>query len=136
MTAVTETIRPPAPPKPVEWMQKNLFSNWFNTLLTLIAVSFIYFTVITLGRWLLFTADWRPVTTYPVLFLVGQYPREELWRPGLSLLLSIFLVGMSWGVWEKYVKVFAIFLGALLGILALIPLDTQTFTPAIRATFL
>jgi general L-amino acid transport system permease protein len=87
-------------------------------------------------RWVFFTADWTPVTISPLLFLVGQYPRDQLWRPGLSLLICVFLIGMSWAVWERFVRAFAIFLGVLLGILALIPLETPTITLGVRAVFL
>lgn len=136
MSITSRTIHPPAAPGPIEWVHKNLFSDWFNALLTVLSVGFIYFVLVTAIRWIFFTADWRPVTVAPLLFLVGQYPREQLWRPGASLLISTFLIGMSWGVWERYIKAFAIFLGVLLGILALIPLDTLTITPAVRTVFL
>ncbi|MBN1451730.1 MAG: ABC transporter permease subunit [Anaerolineales bacterium] len=136
MSVTVETIHPPAAPGPLEWVRKNLFSDWFNALLTILSVGLLYFTIVAVVRWGLFTADWRPITVSPMLFLVGQYPRDQLWRPGISLLASTFLIGMSWGVWERYVKAFAIFLGVSLGVLAVFPLDTPTITPAIRATFL
>jgi general L-amino acid transport system permease protein len=117
-------------------MRKNLFSDWFNALLTILSAGLLYFTVVAVVRWVVFTADWRPVTISPLLFLVGQYPRDQLWRPGISMLTCTFLIGMSWGVWERYVKAFAIFLGVTLGVLAVFPLDTPTITLAIRATFL
>ena len=76
------------------------------------------------------------MTVAPLLYLVGQYPREELWRAGISLLMITFLVGMSWGVWKRYVRAFAIFLGILLGVLAVFPLETTTITLPIRAFML
>ena len=136
MTTSSGIVQPPAAPKPLEWARTNLFSNWFNAILTIISIGFIYFVLVTAARWIFFTADWRPVAVSPLLFLVGQYPRDQLWRPGASLLISTFLIGMSWGVWERYIKAFAIFLGVLLGALALIPLDTPTITPVVRAVFI
>lgn len=136
MKAASESTSPPAPPRLLEWVRKNLFSSWVNSLLTLVALVFLYYVTVETLRWALFTADWRPVTVAPLLFLVGQYPREELWRTGLCLLMSAFLIGMSWGVWERYVKAFAVFLAFLLGGLALVPLETPTITPVIRAVFL
>lgn len=136
MKTAPELTAPPAPPGPIEWIRKNLFSNWFNSVLTLVALVFLYFVITATLRWVLFTADWRPVTVAPLLFLVGQYPREELWRPGLCLLISAFLIGMSWGVWERYVKAFAVFLAFLLAGLALFPLETPTITLTIRGVFL
>lgn len=120
----------------LEWIQKNLFNGWLNSALTLIALVFLYFVVVSSARWAFFTADWRPVTTAPLLFLVGQYPREQLWRPGLSMLLSTFMIGISWGIWPRYLKAFSIFLVVLLAGMAIVPLETPTITLGIRAAFL
>ncbi len=136
MSTRSKSLAPPAPPGPIEWMRKNLFSSWFNAILTILALALLYLTFANLLRWMLFTADWRPVTVAPLLFLVGQYPRDQLWRLAASLLMITFLIGMSWGVWERFVKPFAIFLGILLGVLAVIPLETPTITLSVRLVFL
>jgi general L-amino acid transport system permease protein len=134
MTAASsKEIAPPSPPSALEWMRKNLFSNWYNSLLTILGSTVVYFAVVNVLTWMVKTADWRPVTSVPLLYMVGQYPREELWRVGISLLTITFLVGMSWGVWKRYVRAFAIFLGILLFVLAVFPLETTTITLPIRA---
>jgi len=131
----TETIPPPDPPGPITWMKKNLFSSWFNSLLTLLSIVLIYYSVIGFVTWIFTTADWRPVLGAPLLYLIGQYSREELWRPGLSLWLLTFMIGMSWGVWGRYVKAFAIFLAILLGFSAIVPLEAETITFSVRIAF-
>jgi len=136
MTSTSDVVGPPAPPGAMEWIRKNLFSNWYNSLLTILGATVVYFTLINIITWVFKTADWRPVTVAPLLYLIGQYPREELWRAGISLLMVTFLVGMSWGVWKRYVKAFAIFMGILLGILAVFPLETTTITLPIRVFML
>lgn len=136
MVIKTDILSPPNPPGPIAWLKTNLFSNWFNSLLTLISLSIIYFAAVRVISWVFTTADWRPVVGAPLLYLIGQYPRDQMWRPGLSLWLIMFLIGMSWGVWEKYVKAFAIFLAILLGIFAIVPLETATITLGVRAAFL
>lgn len=136
MSGISETLAPPAPPAPLEWLRKNMFSTWFNTLLTLLSLVFLYFILVGTVRWIFFTADWSPVTIAPLLYLVGQYPRDQLWRPAASMLICVFLIGMSWAIWQRYIRTFAIFLGALLGVLALIPLETPTITLGTRAVFL
>jgi general L-amino acid transport system permease protein len=136
MTTGSDTLLPPEPPGPITWLKKNLFSNWFNSLLSLFSLTIIYFSVIGIISWALTTADWRPVVGAPLLYLIGQYSRAEMWRPGLSLWIVTFLVGMSWGIWEKYIKTFAIFLAVLLGLIAIIPLEAATFTLGVRAAFL
>lgn len=136
MTSTSDGAGPPSPPGAMEWIRKNLFSNWYNSLLTILGATVVYFTLINIITWVFNTADWRPVTVAPLLYLVGQYPREELWRAGISLLMVTFLVGMSWGVWKRYVRAFAIFMGILLGILAVFPLETTTITLLIRVFML
>jgi general L-amino acid transport system permease protein len=117
-------------------LRKHLFNDVVNALLTILSLGFLFFALVSVARWIFVSADWRPVTVAPLLYLVGQYPREELWRPGLSLLAISILIGMSWGVWERYLRLFAIFLAVLLGVLALVPLETATITLTIRAVFL
>ncbi|MDO9349116.1 MAG: ABC transporter permease subunit, partial [Anaerolineales bacterium] len=136
MTASTEMLAPPTPPGPIAWLRKNLFSDWFNALLTILSLTIILFGSLAILKWVFISADWRPVTRAPLLYLIGQYPRDQFWRLALSLLLLTFLIGLSWGVWEKFVKAFAIFLGLLLGVLAIIPLETPTVTLGVRAVFL
>jgi len=110
----------------LEWVRKNLFSNWLNSILTILGMTVVYFALVGIGSWVINTADWRPVTVAPLLFMIGQYPREELWRVGISVLLSTYLVGMSWGVWKQYMRAFAIFLGIVFAALGLFPLETET----------
>ncbi|MGQ9834107.1 MAG: amino acid ABC transporter permease [Candidatus Villigracilaceae bacterium] len=136
MKETSDSVAPPAPPRMLEWIQKNLFNGWLNSALTIIALVFLYFVVVSTIRWALFTADWRPVTTAPLLFLVGQYPRDALWRPGLCLLMSAFMIGLSWGIWPRYLKAFSIFLAISLGGMAIIPLETPTITLGVRVVFL
>ena len=132
MTAISDASRPPAPPGALAWVRKNLFNNWWNSLLTMAGATVVYFALVSAISWGFKTADWRPITVAPLLYLVGQYPREELWRAGLSMLMITTLVGMSWGVWKRYMRPFAIFLGILLGVLAVFPLETPTITLPIR----
>ncbi len=136
MASQTNVLAPPSPPGLLDWMRRNLFSNWFSSILTIVSLTIIYFSLVQAGTWILVTADWRPVKEYPLLYLVGQYPRDQLWRTGLSLWLFTLLIGMSWGVWEKFVKAFAIFLGILLAVLALFPLASETLTTEVRLAVL
>ncbi|MDI6769960.1 MAG: amino acid ABC transporter permease [Anaerolineales bacterium] len=136
MTASTEMLAPPTAPGPIAWLRKNLFGDMFNALLTILSLTVILFGSLAILKWVFIGADWRPVTGAPLLYLIGQYPRDQIWRLALSLLLLTFLIGLSWGVWEKFVKAFAIFLGLLLGVLAIIPLETPTVTLGVRAVFL
>ncbi len=134
--SASANTRPPSPPKPLVWMRRNLFNNWFNSVLTLLAVGSVYFIGRAVLEWAFFTADWRPVTNNPILYLVGQYPRDQLWRVGASLLLVSFLTGMSWGKWQGIMRTFAMLLGAGLAVLGIIPAGGQMGSLAVRVFFL
>jgi general L-amino acid transport system permease protein len=136
MSVTAETIQPPAPPGLLAWLRQNLFNSWFSSIITILSATLVLFAVVGIIQWVFFTADWRPVTTSPILYLVGQYPRSELWRPGLSMLMITFLLGMSWGVWGIFIREFAIFIGIILMVMGVFPLDTPTVTLAIRGTLL
>jgi len=122
-TSSTTLIRPPARPGPVRWLKKNLFSTWYNTLLTLIAGAFLFFALKGMLQWAISTANWDPVTHSLRLFAVGQYPKAQLWRVGAIVWMISFLFGWSWRVWGGTVRTFALSLAIFLGVLALLPLS-------------
>lgn len=135
MTEVHEIVRPPERPGPLTWMRTNLFNTWFNSILTLVSLVVIYFVVSGLARWVL-SADWRPVLQNPVLFLVGQYPRDQLWRIGSIAIMISFLFGVSWGVWGGIMRSFAILLSIFIGAVGVFPGQLGSLSPAIRAALL
>jgi len=118
-------VRPPAGLSPAQWLKKNLFSTWYNTLLTFVAGAFVFFALRGILTWVFFTANWTPVTSSLKLFAVGQYPPEQLWRVGAILLTVCFLMGVSWGVWGGTVRTFALALAVGSTILALLPLSLE-----------
>lgn len=107
LPAAIEEIKPPEPPGLVTWMRHNLFSTWYNALLTIISASLIALVAVNLIRWIFVQADWTPVTESPLLYLVGQYPRDQLWRIGLMLVLMSLLFGASWRKWSGVMRIFA-----------------------------
>jgi general L-amino acid transport system permease protein len=128
----TEFSRPPDPPGPIKWARNNLFSSWLNTLLTIISAVVVYLVVTGMFRWIFFQADWRPVVSSPLLYLVGQYPREQLWRIGLSALLHLLLLGVCWGRWSGLLKTISLGLCGLLLFFALLPVQHPELTLSMR----
>jgi len=118
-----ESSGPPAPLSALQWLKKNLFSTWYDVLLTAVAILFIYFVLRGILTWVFTVADWSPVTNSLKLFAVGLYPLEEMWRIGVILAILSFLAGLSWGVWGGVVRTFAIGLGAGFLLIALLPFD-------------
>jgi len=127
----TTVVRPPSPPGPIRWLQKNLFSTWYNALLTVLAVAIVFFVLRGALGWVLFTANWAPVINSPKLFAVGQFPMDQLWRVGAVVCVVSFLFGLSWCVWGGTVRTFALSLAIAFGVLALLPMK-----PNLRLWFL
>jgi len=124
MSATTESgSRPPVSLGLGHWLKKNLFSTWYNTVLTFFSLILVFFAVKGILSWVLFTADWSPVIHSLKLFAVGLFPTEEVWRVGMALAMVSFLLGLSWGVWGGTVRTFAIALAAGFALVALLPFD-------------
>ncbi|MGK7953074.1 MAG: amino acid ABC transporter permease [Xenococcaceae cyanobacterium] len=86
---------------PGKWLKKNLFSTWYNTILTIVSLLFIYWIGSGLIRWALTQADWTVIDANFRLFFVGRYPIRPdnlLWRPWTNLGIIIGLGGFSWGI--------------------------------------
>lgn len=103
---MTSNVTSPTPevlPPPVErysllgWLKKNLFQNWFSTLATIFMLAVGFVVVRGMVQWVLFAADWRVIQTNLQLLLIGQYPRDQVWRLWLILLLMGAISGLSWG---------------------------------------
>ncbi len=124
------------PARAAHWVRKNLFSSLFNSLLTVVAVAFLYFALRGIVRWVFFTANWTPVTSNFKLFFTGQYPLEQLWRVGLIVWMVAFLFGASWGRFGGTVKRFALALAIGFGVLALLPVSLDAIGLRLRLWFL
>jgi general L-amino acid transport system permease protein len=97
MAVQSEVLKPP----PTEvgllgWLRKNLFSTWYNALLTLFSIAFIYVVLRAVITWVVRDARWEVVTTNLKVFMIGRYPREEAWRVWVSLGIVVFLAVLTW----------------------------------------
>jgi general L-amino acid transport system permease protein len=124
---------PPQAAGVLDWVQRNLLGSWYNVILSLLSLLIVYIALSAFLRWVVYSADWRPILQNPMLFLVGQYPRDQLWRPGMNLLIVSFLLGLSWGVWQGIMRSFAIALAIGLGIAALLPAASDAISLEFRA---
>ena len=123
-----ENIKPPDPPGPVKWIRENLFSSVFNSLLTIISLVVIYVAFTGLLRWMFTQADWRPVVGTPLLYLVGQYPRDQLWRVGIGISGILLLLGASWGKWGGLLRTISLVLGGIILFFAVLPVSHPELT--------
>lgn len=129
---IEENIRPPQPPGPVKWMRDNLFNNWYNSILTVFLLPVVFWALVNTILWVFTKADWRAVTQFPVLYAVGQYPREELWRVGTGLSSMILLLGASWGKWGGLLRSISIATGIFFAFFALLPVQHPALDLSMR----
>jgi general L-amino acid transport system permease protein len=101
--AISPQLLPPPGERlsPFRWVQKNLFSTWFNALLTIVTLSLIFVLLRSLLDWIITQAQWEVVAVNIRLLMVGQYPSELLWRVWFCLILLSVLIGLTWGVWVR-----------------------------------
>ena len=105
----SHTFKPDLPPPRmsvgvVGWLKANLFSSWFNTLLTLLAIYLVWLIVPPLLQWAVFQADWTGTTRADCTsegacwvfikqrfdqFMYGFYPEELRWRVDLTVWLVV-----------------------------------------------
>ena len=145
-----ETRRPAAvePPPAVHtgllgWLHQNLFSSWFNSLLTVVAILFLAKVVPPLVNWFVVDAIWTAADPDACkeasgacwamihekyrLILFGRYPYEQQWRPLLGILVLAAVIGVScnrnfWKLWLADVWVgglvvwFVLMWGGVLGL--------------------
>lgn len=133
---MTTTYRPGQRLPLAAWLRKNLFSSPGNTLLTLVAAAFLLFVLRGLVNWVFFTANWEPVTNNFKLFFLGQYPADQVWRPGVMILLIALMFGISWGARGGAVRAFALTLAVALGVLGLLPVSLEAVSLRLRLWFL
>lgn len=100
--AQTDSLSSTAPPtirspSPLEWLRKNLFSTWYNGILTIICLVAIVPAIIGFVSWVLGAAQWGVVTANLRLFFVGRFPPDLYWRVWTSLAIIVGLTGISWG---------------------------------------
>lgn len=95
--AASVRVRPkePWPRRSVNWIVQNLFSSWFNGLLTIVSVWIIYFTLSRVWHWASETARWDVIPANLQLFMVGVYPRDQLWRFHVIIGAFILLMALS-----------------------------------------
>ncbi len=118
-----EIIRPPQPPGLVKWIRENLFSGIINSILTVLLLPAILYMLYSVANWVLVGANWKAVSQFPMLFAVGQYPRDQIWRVGFIFSGLMFMLGISWGRWGGLLKSIALAAGAFLLLIAVLPVQ-------------
>jgi general L-amino acid transport system permease protein len=92
------------------WIRTNLFNGWFNSVLTLLTVWFLWLVVPGMVKWAFLDsvwfspaeacrqavgACWSIVTENFRFIIFGFYPYEQQWRPLVALLILLGLLTYS-----------------------------------------
>ena len=122
MNEITESRKPPVATTGIlGWFRINLFSNWFNSLISIFVLYILFQFVPWILNWTIFAADfkynfngeqiinremcsrvldpenggacWAIIYVRFYQFMYGFYPREEVWRVNLSyIMLAVAVV--------------------------------------------
>jgi general L-amino acid transport system permease protein len=93
---------------PLAWVRKNLFNTWYNLALTLFAAWLLYTLLKPAIEWATTEARWGVIEANLTLFMIGQYPRDQIGRVWLTIFILAGLMGLSWGVWKNAARGFAL----------------------------
>jgi general L-amino acid transport system permease protein len=144
----SELLKPPVTQVGViGWIRTNLFKGWFNSLLTIITIYFLWMIVPPLIRWAFVDslwvstgaecrqsdgACWSIIPANIRFIIFGFYPYDQQWRPlvAMALLISLLFYSRNRDHWKKslaYAWILGLFLMGLLmkgGLFSLIPVET------------
>ncbi len=145
----SKDIKPPVTQVGViGWFRANLFKGWFNSLLTLITIYFLWMIVPPLIRWAFIDslwistgaecqqsdgACWSIIPANIRFIIFGFYPYDHQWRPllAMALLVGLLFYSRNRDHWKKSLA-YAWFLGLLLmgllmkgGLFGLISVETS-----------
>ncbi|MEG4027089.1 MULTISPECIES: amino acid ABC transporter permease [unclassified Microcoleus] len=92
-------LPPPATesPTPWNWARKNLFSTWYNSILTVVCLVIAFQTIKGIIVWATTKAQWHVLEANLPLFFVGRFPRESYWRLWIVTAIIALLGGLTWG---------------------------------------
>jgi len=130
MTTMADTLGPPrASVGMLGWLRKNLFSTWYNSVLTIVSLWLIYTVVGQLLVWAFTTARWEVITANLRLFMVGPFPPEQVWRVWFVLCIVSVMMGLSAGVFGGTMRTFAVWLAASYATLIVLDLIAEQGRP-------
>lgn len=80
-----------------EWVKANLFSNVFNSIITIVFGVIGAYLAFRAGKFVFATARWEPIRANLELFMIGLFSRSERTRIVVQLLMMSGAVGLLVG---------------------------------------
>ena len=79
------------------WLRTNLFRSWADGVVSVVAGTALGYSGYRLVRFVAVTGRWDIIRDNLTLFVVGRYPRDQLWRPAVALIVAASLAGLLAG---------------------------------------
>jgi len=79
------------------WAKKHLFANAWSSAITILLGGLIVYITFVLVRFLV-TADYTILRVNLALFMVGAFPRSQLWRVAVAIFILALFVGVVAGL--------------------------------------
>ena len=116
---------------PVNWLKKNLFSTWYNSLITGILLLIFASVMKNMVVWGTTQAQWEVISANFRLFFMGRFTNTQTWRLWIVLGIISILSGLSWGVIARQVtRLFGskviIGIGVTCAVIAIFPIETSS----------
>ena len=111
---------------PVNWIKNNLFSPWYNGIITVVILFGLFSLTYNFLSWSFTEAQWDVIPRNLHLLMVGRYPAGEYWRLWILMALISVFSGLSWGVIARSLALFSrnILIGLAVGTLACVLMPT------------
>jgi general L-amino acid transport system permease protein len=115
-----EAVKPPVASVGVlGWVRTNLFNGWFNSLLTIVTIYFLWVIIPPLVRWAFIDsawgttgavcrntdgACWSVIATNFRFILFGFFPHDQHWRPLIAILIlcGLLFYSRNRNHWKKH----------------------------------
>ena len=112
MTTTTQPEETTTPPStalhPLRWMKENLFSSWWNTVLTFVVAAGIVGALVGILNFVFAPErQWNSVFSNTRLYATFAYPEADYWRVWVSLGIVVILTGLSLAAWAGRPRVAA-----------------------------
>lgn len=118
----TPEVKPPNTKKgPIKWLKDNLFSTWYNIILTCLVLVFLFFVFRGVFTWVFTQANWAVIPANLQILMVGPYPLEQTWRVSTVIYGLAVLLGLSAGIWNGLTRQITIAIGSIGTIIVLLP---------------
>ncbi len=146
---LTEVLKPPVMSVgPIGWVKNNLFNGWFNSVLTMVTLFFLWKIVPPLFHWAFIDSVWHTtgqacretsgacwsiIATNLRFIIFGFFPPELHWRPFVAMMILFGLLFYSrdrkhWSKYLGYAWIIGLFTMGLLmkgGLFGLAPVDSS-----------